>query len=274
MSGNFCAVIGSPIAGSLSPAMHAAEFRRRGADVDYVAVETLPDEIGSTVARLVADGVLGISVTMPLKATAFDLVDEHDESAARCRSVNTIVVDRERGRLVGADTDGEGAVEALVRHGATLRGARCTILGAGGAARAILHALVAAGVGAVHVVARDPERAAAAVEGVPIASASSLDVARGSDIVVNATPLGMSGVHPGATPVPASWHVAAAVVLDCVYRPLETPFLADARAAGATTVDGLWMLAAQAVGQQRWWFDHRADVEVMRAAALAVLAQR
>lgn len=274
MSRPFCAVIGSPIGGSLSPAMHRAEFRRRGDDVDYVAVETGEEAIESTVARLVAQGALGISVTMPLKAAAFELVDERDGSAIRCRSVNTIVVDRESGRLVGADTDGEGAIEALVRHGASLRGARCTILGAGGAARAILHALVAAGVDEVCVVARDPQRAAAAIDGVPNARVTGLDDGRGSTVVVNATPLGMSGVHPGATPAPASWHVAASVVLDCVYRPLDTPFLADARAAGATTVDGLWMLAAQAVGQQRWWFDRRADLDVMRAAALAALTQR
>lgn len=273
MSPPFCAVIGSPIAGSLSPAMHAAEFRRRGEHVDYRAVETDEPSIAPTVARLVSEGVLGISVTMPLKAAAHDLVDELDESAARCRSVNTIVVGR-GGRLIGADTDGAGAVDALERHGAITSGSRCTILGAGGAARAILHALAAGGAREVAVVARDPERGAAAVAGCHVGRVASIEDAAGADIVVNATPLGMSGVHPDATPVPASWHVAGSVVLDCVYRPLETRFLADARAAGAVPVDGLWMLAAQAVGQQRWWFDRRADADVMRAAALAVLTQR
>jgi len=269
----FCAVLGNPIAGSLSPAMHSAEFARRGDSIDYVAVETDEGALASTVARLVTEGARGFSVTMPLKAAAHDLVDDLDVTAARCTSVNTIVVG-EHGRLLGADTDGEGAVDALVRHGAVLDGARCTILGAGGAARAILHALVAGGAGEVCVVARDPERAAAAVLDCPNARIASIEAARGSDVVVNATPLGMSGVHPGETPVPDAWHVGGSVVLDCVYRPLETPFLAAARAAGAIAVDGLWMLAAQAVGQQRWWFDRRADVDVMRAAAVAVLTQR
>ncbi|MGA0064246.1 MAG: shikimate dehydrogenase [Ilumatobacteraceae bacterium] len=269
------AVIGSPVRHSLSPIIHNAAFRHHGDDWVYVAFD-----IGDTDARVAVDaarvlGVGALSVTMPYKERVIDALDEVTSGAIAVRSVNTIVR-RDDGTLLGATTDGEGCVAALLRHGAVLD--HVVVVGAGATARAVIAACVGHGA-RVTCINRSPQRAADAVAvGESIASGSTRhgavgDIARAS-VLVNTTPLGMTGVAPDELPVPRESLHAGLVVLDAVYHPLETPLLRAAREIGARAVDGLEMLVAQAVLQQALWLGRRPDHDVMRTAALDELDRR
>ena len=274
-STNVAAVIGSPVRHSLSPVIHNAAFRHHGDDWIYVALD-----IGDSDARVAIDavrvlGISALSVTMPYKERIIDALDEVTTEALAVRSVNT-VVRREDGTLLGATTDGEGCVAALLHHGAVLD--HVVVVGAGATARAVIAACVGRGA-QVTCINRNPERAADAVAvGESIVAGSTrygtiADVARAT-VLVNTTPLGMTGVAPDEMPVPPDVVHGGLVVLDAVYHPLDTPLLRAAREIGARAVDGLDMLVAQAVLQQALWLGRRPDHSVMRSAALAELDRR
>jgi shikimate dehydrogenase len=280
-------VIGSPIGHSLSPVLHNAAFGALGLDTTWrsQAFEVAPGEAAAALAAMRQADVSGLSVTMPHKADVAALVDECTEEARRLGAVNCIV--NRGGRLLGANTDGEGFVASLVRGaGFTPAGRRCLVIGAGGAARAVVLALAEAGASHVDVLNRTPERAAAAaalagVAGsvVPAGPAGSaeekgqLEVVDSADLVVNATPLGMAGAFHGSA---ADWLVApqllhrGQVVADLVYAPRPTRWLAEAAATGAHPVDGLGMLVHQAAAQLTLWTGQQAPVEAMWQAAEAV----
>jgi shikimate dehydrogenase len=251
-------VIGDPVRHSLSPALHNAACRELGVDIVYLAFEVPAGETVAALAAARALGLLGLSVTMPHKEAAAAACDELSERAAALASANTVTVTPTG--LYGDSTDGEGFVRSLRAAGHDPAGARVLLLGAGGAARAIALALHTAGA-TVQVAARRPEAAAR----VPHATAVPWDE-RGaglgtSDLVVNATPVGM-GEHRDLVLQP----VAGPVYADLVYHPLETPLLRAARAIGAPTVDGLGMLVHQAALQVERWTGQEAPVAAMRAA--------
>lgn len=265
------AVVGHPVSHSLSPAMHNGEFRRRGVPGSYGAFDVTESDFASFVSGQRDTGIRGLSVTMPLKDAAFDVVDARDDWAQRSRSVNTITFGDD-GRVRGADTDGRGCVEALRRFGCDPAGAACMVLGAGGAARSIVVALGLAGAASVSVVNRSPERGKEAAACSAVGRLGIPADAVSCNIIVNATPLGMGDA--AETPLEADNIPSGAFVLDAVYAPLHTRFLRDAADRGAVPVDGLWMLVHQAVLQQAEWFDVRADADAMRASAEAELARR
>ena len=263
-------VIGDPIAHSLSPLLHNAAFDALG--LDWVSV-AYPVRAGATAAALTgmrALGIAGLSVTMPHKEPAFAAVDDTTEVARRLGAVNC--VSWRHGSLVGDSTDGEGFLAALRRAtGFDPGGKRCLVIGAGGAARAVTLALAEAGAAEVVVVNRTPapaERAAAlAGEVGRVGSGADLD---GADLVVQATPLGMTraeGSARGELPVDPSALHAGQVVADLVYHPRQTPFLQAAEARGALTVGGLGMLVHQAALALERWTGRVAPVEAMWAAA-------
>ena len=266
------AVIGSPVAHSLSPAIYGAAFLDRGIGARYEAVETSERDCCSTVVRLVSEGARAISVTMPLKETVIACLDGVDADAMLLRAVNCVsVVD---GRLVGHNTDGEGCCDALVEQGgALLAGSTAVVLGAGGTARSVALALVRRGAEVI-VVNRTRSRADELVSLIDpfgsVRSGTAADIA-GADIVVNTTSVGMGTLD---SPVDAGLLHGGLVVLDAVYQPMETALLAAARAAGATVVDGLWMLIQQARRQCAHQFGWITDAAPMRAAAERVLAER
>ena len=270
------AVIGSPVRHSLSPALHNAAFAAAGVDWVYTAFEVAPGQAGAALAAMRALGLGGLSVTMPHKDDIAAAVDVLSPSAAALRTANTVVRGAD-GRLEGHSTDGEGFVASLREAGVDPSGAAVAVLGAGGAARSVVDALARAGAASVAVVNRTPAKAAVAAA---LAGSAGVVGARehvaAADIVVNATSVGM-GVVDGAVdalPVdPALLH-AGQVVADLVYHPLDTALLVAARAAGATTVDGLGMLVHQAALQQQLWLGALPDAAVMRAAALHELAAR
>jgi len=269
------AIIGDPVRHSLSPAMHNAAFEAAGLDWLYVALLV---ERGAGARALDAIRVLGfegLSVTMPHKAAAADACDEVRGDAARLHSVNCVSRGAD-GQLVGESTDGEGFLRSLLEEGHDPRGRGALVLGAGGAGRAVVLALAGAGAN-VRVAARRREAAAevaALAPGIDVVDWEAVpDTARASDLIVNATPIGMaagSAAVEGATlPFGPGHFGPGQVVADLVYQPRRTPLLEAAAASGAATVDGVGMLVHQGAIAFERWTGVAPSVEVMRSAVLA-----
>jgi len=278
-------VIGDPVTHSLSPALHNAAFAALGLDWVYVAFPVPRGRGAEAVAAVPALGLAGFNVTMPHKEDVAGACDELTPDAAALRSVNTVVA-RPDGRTLGDSTDGPGFLDALDDEGIAVAGQRVLVLGAGGAGRAVVLALGRAGA-AVTVAARRPEAAESAAalapgaRGAPLgvvasppgpsSAAGAVDAAAFS-VMVNATPLGMSGGDP--LPVdPESLHAGQSVI-DLVYHPADTPLLTAARARGAVAVNGLGMLLHQAARSFTLWTGEPAPLDAMRTAVTAALAPR
>jgi shikimate dehydrogenase len=269
------AVIGDPVRHSLSPALHNAAFAATGLDWAYVAFEVPAGGAAAALDAMRVLGIGGLSVTMPHKAAVAAAVDERSAAAATLDSVNC-VVPIGGGRLRGENTDGGGFLDALTADGAfDPAGRRCVVLGAGGAARAVVVALADAGAAEVVVVNRTADRAgvAAALAGAR-GRVGAADEVAGADLVVNATSLGMTGPSAGFVPCDPDRLGAGQVVVDLVYEPMETPLLVAARARGAVVHDGLGMLLHQAARAFTLWTGVPAPVAAMDAAARAALAAR
>jgi shikimate dehydrogenase len=265
------AVIGSPVAHSLSPAIHNAAFAATGLDWSYRAEEVPAGEAGRVLERMRAGAYGGLSVTMPHKDDVARLVDEPSADVIALGAANCVVVGAD-GRLRGETTDGPGFVRSLHDAGVDPTGARCCVLGAGGAARAVVLALARAGAAEVVVVNRTRAKAGRAAELAGGAGAVAAGPPPTVEILVNATSIGMGA--DGASPVDASVLRPGLVVADLVYHPRRTALLAAAEAAGATAVDGTGMLVHQAALAFELWTGVAAPVATMRAAALAELGER
>jgi shikimate dehydrogenase len=262
-------VIGDPVSHSLSPLLHNTAFAALG--LDWVSVGfRVP--AGQTAAALVgarAMGVRGLSVTMPHKDEVARLVTRCSDLATRLGAVNCVVAEEDGWR--GENTDGAGLVAALRRRdGFDPVGRSCLVVGAGGAARAVIGALADAGAAEVVVVNRTPERgtAAAALAGGRGRTGTGAD-ASACDLVVNATPLGMPGSGKAGPGGATSWPLdpshlhAGQVVVDLVYHPPVTPWMEAARARGASVTNGLGMLVHQAALQLADWTGLEPPVEDM-----------
>jgi len=203
----------------------------------------------------------GFSVTIPHKTSIIPLLDDLDQTARAVGAVNTVVI--RDGRLIGYNTDAQAFLEPLAGiH--TLAGAKCAVLGAGGAARAVIHGLLQSGA-KVSLFARNVERGRAIAESFginvsPIESISSSDAA----VIINATPAGMRGHSEGTSPVPRAALRGRQIAYDLIYNPAETRFLADARGEECQTIGGLEMLAAQAALQFALWTGRPAPLDAMR----------
>ena len=270
------AIIGDPVAQSLSPAMHNAVFRQRKLDWEYVAMEVREDALNEVLRTLGDKGIKALSVTMPHKEAVFEMLNNAsnglgnvDESAKSARSVNTISVTD--GRLIGSNTDGDGCCNAIEQAGVVVAGSRAVVIGAGGTARAIVATLARRGASDIAVINRTESRAQDVITSATVARVGSVGDIANANILINATSVGMGTQE---TPVEAGLLHSSLVVLDAVYHPLETTLLRDAKVAGAKTVDGLWMLVHQGALQQLAWFKEIGDVQLMRQAALDELASR
>ncbi|MFI5054369.1 MAG: shikimate dehydrogenase [Acidimicrobiia bacterium] len=257
-------LIGDPIAHTRSPAILNAAFAATGLNWIYVAFPTPAGQGSHAVKAARALGLAGLTVTMPHKADAAWACDELTSDASALGAVNVVTVS-ETGRLLGASTDGEGFVRSVRDEGFDPAGKEALVLGAGGAARSIALALGTVGAH-VTVAARRREMAESAAGLVSGARASSLlDVDPGGyALVVNATPLGMHG-EPG--PIAVDRLNPGQLVVDTVYHPMETPFLAAVRARGIATVNGLGMLVHQAALAFELWTGIAPPLDIMRAAA-------
>ncbi|MFB6218379.1 MAG: shikimate dehydrogenase [Halobacteriaceae archaeon] len=260
-------LLGNPVEHSLSPPMHEAAYAEQGMDAAYVTFEPAPGDIEAAVEGAAALGIAGLNVTIPFKQDVLAVVDP-DDLAARVGAVNTVDLSAEPPR--GYNTDVAGVRRALAHHDTTIEGRDAVVVGAGGAGRAAAFALAEAGA-TVHVANRTVERAEA-LAGEVGASAAGLDalpeLVAGAELLVNATSVGM---EEDRSPVPADALHAGLTVLDAVYSPLDTRLLREARAAGADTVDGAWMLLYQGVAAFERWTGRDAPVAAMNRALRAEL---
>lgn len=274
--GRLAALIGSPVAHSLSPAIHRAGFDAAGVDWSYVALDVKSGRAFEALAAMRLLGIAGLSVTMPHKTDVAVAVDRLEPAARALQSVNTVSWDGDE--LVGSSTDGAGFVAALAEQGVDVSDARVAVIGAGGAARSVIDALGRAGAIDITVLNRTQSRAESAASLASAASVGILSDINRADIVVNATSVGM-GVEPagaGETNLPCESSLLRSeqIIVDLVYHPLQTPWLVKADQVGARTIDGLGMLIHQAILQQERWIGARPDAAVMRTAAEAELASR
>ena len=261
-------VLGGTVRRSLSPLIHNRAFAARHIDAVYVPLQA--EALEPFVASLPAFDLAGFSVTRPFKVDIVTHLQQVEEVAELCGSVNTVVV--QDGSLRGTTTDGIGVIGAL-RKRTELKGRGVVILGAGGAARAAALALHRRGA-KVTLLARDLRQAALAADAIGCGHGPLADLScHAWDILINATPVG-SAAAPSETLVPASLHRRGTVVLDMVYDPLETRLLREAQAAGCTVVDGLEMLLAQAAAQFETWTGQEAPVEAMREAAVRIAQEQ
>jgi shikimate dehydrogenase len=265
---NVYGLIGNPVGHSLSPSMHEAGYEALGIGARYVTLEPAPDDVGAAIEGATALGVAGLNVTIPFKQDVLDHV-EPDDLAARIGAVNT--VDFSGDRPTGHNTDAAGVLRAFERHDVDVAGRQAVVVGAGGAGRAAAFALADAGAD-VSIANRTVDNAHDLADDVPGATGHGLDalgeLLADADVLVNATSVGM---QEDATPVPAEALHGDLAVLDAVYRPLETRLLRDAAAAGATSIDGAWMLLFQGVEAFERWTGEDAPVDEMNRALRDVL---
>jgi len=300
-------LIGWPVEHSLSPAMHNAAFDALGLNWRYVPLPVEPGQVEAAVRGLAALGFRGANVTVPHKRAVMPALDFIASDAQALGAVNTLVVGRRvdgTSVIGGYDTDDEGFAGALRYGGFEPEGGRAVVVGAGGAARAVVHGLLRSGISRVVVLNRTPERAQALVAGLgpllrplpdagrggspfprreggrggrlralPLTPETLIESARAADLLVNATTVGMwphveGSIWPDGVPIPA--HLT---VFDLVYNPLETCLLRQARGSGARTIDGLEMLVRQGALAFEMWTGKPAPIEVMRAACEQALGR-
>ncbi|MCR9121982.1 MAG: shikimate dehydrogenase [Phyllobacteriaceae bacterium] len=255
-------VAGHPIGHSRSPLIHRFWLDTLGLTGSYEPLDIAPYDFPVFLAGLLASDWTGGNVTIPHKQTAFAAIENRDAAAEAIGAINTIW--KEGGKLAAGNTDAYGFAANLDDWTPQWRnGQRALVIGAGGASRAILHALVQAGYRHVDLANRTRERAAELAdlfgERIHPASLAAIDELAGdADLIVNTTSLGMSG-EPSLT-VDFARVGDSTIVTDIVYAPLVTPMLAAARERGLTTADGLGMLLHQAVPGFQHWFGIRPRV--------------
>ena len=267
-------VTGWPVAHTRSPAIHNHWIAKYGLKGAYVQLPVQPERLEAAIRGLAALGFAGCNVTVPHKESAMRFMDELHPAARRVAAINTIVVQPD-GRLLGMNNDGAGYIQSLRDADATWRGdaGPALVLGAGGAARAIVVALLDEGAPELRITNRTLERAQALaddfgdrVKVVPWAERN--EAMAGVSLLVNTTSLGMHGQAPLNVALDAL--PLEAMVSDAVYIPLETPLLAQARMRGHRTVNGLGMLLNQARPAFQSWFGVLPDVTPeLRAAVQA-----
>lgn len=269
------AVLGHPVAHSLSPAMHNPALRALGLDAVYLAYDVAPEALPEVLPAMSRMGFAGCNLTIPHKEIAFRELVSPADSARLAGSVNTVVF-REDGGLEGHSTDGYGLRTAMLEAGGDgFREASVLILGCGGAGRAAAIQAAEEGARQLRLANRTPARAASLrdeladryprleIDGVS-AWPPAPEETGGLDVVIQSTAAGM---EPGQPPLLTRRHFhARAFLLDMVYTQRETPTMREARAAGAKAVNGLGMLLHQGARSLEIWTGKAAPVEVMRSA--------
>jgi shikimate dehydrogenase len=264
VSGNtrLAAVIGDPVRYSLSPALHNAAYDAMGLDIIYVAFPIAGEHLALTIPALSRLDLVGLSVTIPHKEAVIPLLDTVSETAQSLNAVNCIL--QHDGALHGHNTDGAGFARALVDEARfDVNNKKCVIIGAGGAARAVVSALSAFGPRELVVVNRSARNLEQALLLAGEAGrAGTIDDVSDADLVVNATPVGTVDAST-ETPVDVSLLNASQLVVDLIYHPAKTRLLTEAQAQGAQTMNGLSMLVYQAALQIELWTNQFPPIDVM-----------
>jgi shikimate dehydrogenase len=271
-AGRRCAVLGSPIAHSLSPVLHRAAYRELALDWRYEAIEVAADGLGGFLAGLDASW-RGLSLTMPLKRTVLPLLDDASPTVVRAGAANTVLLGDD-GRRLGHNTDVPGMVRALAERGVR-RVERALVVGGGATATSAALALTELGCGDVTLLVREPRRARAAVEAATSAATAPLVAVDRLD-----EPLALEDVDVVVSTIPAAAQrpladalsARAPVVFDVIYDPWPTPLARAAADAGRVLVGGLDLLVHQATLQVELMTGcERAPLAAMRAAGEAAL---
>ena len=266
-------ILGHPVEHSLSPAMHNAAFKAEGIDAEYRRFDLdpeAPEMLANFCYETDVNHIAGFSVTMPYKEQIMHFLDNIEVLAKEVSSVNT--VKNENSNLNGYNTDATGAIKAL-QEKTEVKGKKALVLGAGGAARAIIYALREFGA-EVYIFNRTAQKAEALAEKFDVETIGFRDIKdAGFDIIVNCTPIGMSPLIEQSL-LTADQIRKEAVVMDIITHPLETQLLREANKAGAETVSGERMLLHQAAGQFEIWFNRSAPFEVMEKALYEALKKR
>lgn len=261
-----CGIIGHPLQHSLSPWMQQRFAEQTEVDFVYAPFPLRPEHLPEAIRSLQALGLRGLNVTIPHKEAVLALVDELSPQAAAIGAVNTLVF--EEGKILGDNTDMTGFVRALRRHARSLAGPSL-VIGAGGAARAILHALAAAGAAPIYLANRSRQRAEdlalefsrLPIRPIDLSAAAIAPLLAELQLVVNTSSRGLQGEdHPeiALEQLPPS-----GIVCDIVYKPLQTPLLRQAQAYGLRCVDGLGMLVEQGAESFRIWTGQSPDSGVV-----------
>lgn len=270
-------VIGWPVAHSMSPAMHNTVLRELGLNWCYVPFPVRPGEVREAVRGLTALGICGVNVTVPHKQAVMAVLDDIAPAARAVGAVNTVTIERSASGAVllrGSNTDVPGFLSGLRAHGFDLQGARALVVGAGGAARSVVFALLEGGAARVKILNRTPSRAQRLAEDFESPRLESgalkpdtlIGEAAASDLLINATTVGMwpevsESIWPEREAFPP--HLT---VYDLVYNPVETRLLRQAREVGARTIDGLGMLARQGALSLDGWVDENLEIDEIAAA--------
>ena len=255
-------VIGWPVNQSKSPALHTYWLNELGLSGSYEKVPVEPDQLGTFLETFHRSGFVGGNITLPHKEAAFDLVDRRDAVAERLGAVNTVWLEGDN--RIGSNTDAYGFAANLDAEAPPWRqGENAVIIGAGGASRAIIWAILEAGYSTVQIVNRTHQKAQALAgrfgdRCLAVAWEDAADGIAECDLLVNTTSLTMNTADP--FPLALDHLKTSAIVTDIVYSPLETSLLKQARQSGLTCVDGLGMLLHQAVPGFEHWFGQRPTV--------------
>lgn len=262
-----CGVLLHPAGHTLSPVMHTAAYRALGIDAVFLPFDVTPDALDAAVSGMRAFGIRQLAISLPHKERVLALADHVSEEARRVGAANTLTL--REGELFADNTDVLGVRRTLegLDPPEDWKGRRAVVVGAGGAARAVVYALLELGLDVV-VVNRTAARAERLARDL---GARAGDWGEPVDLLVNATSVGMEP-DGASTPVPRERLTRGTTVFDVVYRPLETRLLREAREAGCRTQDGLDMLVHQAIEQIRLWAGLSADPATLRGAAARVLS--
>jgi shikimate dehydrogenase len=273
-----CAAIGDPIEHSFSPQIHNAAFQHLKLNYTYVAFRVPEKNLKDALTGIRALGIHGLNVTMPLKRSIIPYLDELDANAKGIGAVNTVL--NRKGKLIGYNTDGLGALSTLKANDCYVGNKKILILGAGGASRAISYTL-AKDTREIAVLNRTIERARELARDINRTFGEKTQHGRldeetlekelkDTDILINATPIGM---HPyeDQTPVNRNFLRSDLTVFDLVYNPPETRLLREAKTIGAKTVNGIVMLVHQGAASFEIWTGRKASIDVMlRACAKGI----
>ena len=278
---HYIALIGYPLGHSISPLFQQAALDYYHLDIEYQAWEVAPEGLAGALEKLRRPENLGANVTIPYKEKALPFLDRLEGQAREIGAVNTIA--KEKGALVGYNTDGPAFLKALrEKGGLEPRGQDAVLLGAGGAARALAFSLLRAGIRSLTIynrglerarkLAGDLEKALAPGQGVQaLPWEERLSGLPPCQLIVQATPLGTG--EDSTSPLPAQIIPRGVLAYDLVYNPSETPFLKEAKKAGARALGGLAMLVYQGAASFRLWTGREAPVDLMFQVAERALGR-
>lgn len=261
-------IFGYPVSHTISPKMQNAAFRHLGLDIIYLPFSVHPEDLEIAIKSLTALGFIGINVTVPYKQKVMRFLDIITPSAKKIGAVNTILVKGKK--LTGYNTDGIGFVKSLEKdYHYTLAGKTMFLLGAGGAGRAVAIQSALSGLKCIYIAdklkdrARDLARSVHKCKAIPVSIGTQMrNAIQKSDIIVNATPIGLHTNDPIS--IPAEWIPKGRLVYDLIYNPKRTRLLKEVR--GCRTVNGLGMLLYQGASALEIWTGKKAPVEVMKKA--------